>query len=308
MAQNYIGVDLSSDWIDIHDPLRGTFRIANSNAALARWMGSFAPEDFLVFEATSGCDRAILQEAEARGIAMRRINPLHGWHFARSLNLPKTDRVDARMLARFGAERQPEPQAASSPARRELAELETRREQLKVMEGQEKSRLRKATLEAVRGDHLTMLRSLAARRAKIEAHIRDHLKAHPDLARTAHLLQSIPGIGIVAATVLIAHLPELGRIDRRAIASLAGLAPKARESGKWRGNRPIGDGRRHIRRALYMAALSALRSRSCFAQAVSALRAKGKPGKVIAIAMARKLLVIANAIICKQEPFRSAKQ
>lgn len=307
MAQNYIGVDLSSDWIDIHDPMRGTLRIANATAALGAWMATFAPEDFLIFEATSGCDRAILQEAEARGIAMRRINPLHGWHFARSLNLPKTDRVDARMLARFGAERQPEPQAASSPARMALAELETRREQLKVMEGQEKNRLRKATVAAVRDDHLTLLHSLAARITQIGAHIRDHLKAHPDLARAAHLLQSIPGIGIVAATVLIAHLPELGRIDRRAIASLAGLAPKARESGKWRGKRTIGDGRHHIRRALYMAALSALRPGSCFAQAVSALRAKGKPGKVIAIAMARKLLVIANAIISKQEPFRSAK-
>lgn len=308
MAQNYIGVDLSSDWIDIHDPLRGASRIANSNAVLGAWMGTFAPEDFLIFEATSGCDRAILQEAEARGIPMRRINPLHGWHFARSLNLPKTDRVDARMLARFGVERKPEPQVASSPARVALAELEMRRQQLKVMEGQEKSRLHKATVEAVRDDHLTMLRSLATRTAKIEAHIRDHLQAHPDLARAAQLLQTIPGIGIAAATVLIAHLPELGRIDRRAIASLAGLAPKARESGKWRGNRPIGDGRRHIRRALYMAALSTLRSSSCFAGAVGALRAKGKPGKVIAIAMARKLLVIANAIISKQEPFRSTQR
>ena len=92
MTQNYIGVDLSSGWIDIHDPLRGVLRIINSSAALAAWMDELGCEDFLVFEATSGCDRAILQEAQARGIAMRRINPLHGWHFGRSLNLPKTGR------------------------------------------------------------------------------------------------------------------------------------------------------------------------------------------------------------------------
>lgn len=214
------------------------------------------------------------------------------------------------MLARFGAERRPEPQAAPSPARVTLGELETRREQLKVMEGQEKSRLRKATHAAVREDHITLLHSLADRLTKIEASIRAHINAHPDLAEPARLLQSIPGIGIVAATVLIAHLPELGRIDRRAIASLAGLAPKARESGKWHGTRSIGDGRRHIRRALYMAALSALRPSSCFATTTAALRAKGKPGKVIAIAIAiaRKLLVIANAIIAKQEPFTAVKK
>lgn len=308
MAQNYIGVDLSSEWIDIHDPVRGELRIVNSIAALMAWMEELASEDFLVFEATSGCDSPIRQAAEARGIAFRRINPLHGWHFARSLNLPKTDKVDARMLARLGAERRPEPQAASSPARMALAELETRREQLKVMEVQEKNRLRKASLDVVREDHLTMLRTLAEHLAKIEQSIRDHFKAHPELAEAARLLQSIPGIGIVAAAVLIAHLPELGTLDRRAVASLAGLAPRARESGKWRGNRPIGDGRRYVRRALYMAALSALRPSSCFAQTVGVLREKGKPGKVIAIAIARKLLVIANAIVRKQEAFRAAKQ
>ena len=305
MAWNYIGVDLSKDWLDIHDPQRGARRIPNTAAEIASWIGGLDPDDFLVFEATSGCDAPILTATCAGAIAFHRINPLHGWHFARSLNLPKTDRVDARMLARMGAERALAAQQHGSKARQDLAELETRRDQLKRMEVQEKNRLGKASLAAVRDDHLGMLRLIARRNAKLEQAIAAHLRAHPDLARAAQLLTSIPGIGPVAATVLIAHLPELGLLDRRAIASLGGLAPRARESGKWRGTRPIGDGRRHIRRALYMAALTAMRANSPFAAIVKTLREKGKPGKLIAIAIARRLLTIANAIISDQTTYQT---
>lgn len=307
MAQNYIGVDLSRDWIDVFDPRRGPARLTNSAGALTNWMRGLDLDDFLVFEATSGCDLAIRRLAEARPLAFRRINPLHGWHFARSLNLPKTDRVDARMLARFGMERGLSADAPQSQARADLAEMEGRREQIKRMIVQEKNRLQKATLPAIRADHQACLADLDQRVAAVGLLIREHLAAHPDLARCAQTLTTIPGIGPVAATVLIAHLPELGQLDRKAIASLGGLAPRARESGKWRGTRAIGDGRRQIRRALYMAALSAMRADSPFAETVRRLRDKGKPGKLIAIAIARRLLTIANAIMRDQTLFIAQK-
>ena len=129
--------------------------------------------------------------------------------------------------------------------------------------------------------------------------------------RGTQTLTTIPGIGPVAATVLIAHLAELGYLDRKAIASLGGLAPRARESGKWHGSRAVGDGRRHIRRALYMAALSAMRADIRFADTVQRLREKGKPGKLIAIAIAiaiaRRLLTIANAILRDQAHYKSQR-
>ena len=139
-----------------------------------------------------------------------RLNPLHAWHFARSLNLPKTDRVDAAMLARLGAERQPAPDPARDAAREELRELVQRRDQLTRMQTQEKNRLSACTLPRVARDIRGELANLARRLARIEAAIRDHLAGHPELARAERLLRGVPGIGPVTAATLLAHLAELG--------------------------------------------------------------------------------------------------
>ncbi len=305
MAQNYIGVDLSKDWLDFFDPARGAARIANTDAELRVFLSKLGLEDMLIFEATSGCDGRLIRLASQAGQPFHRLNPLHAWHFARSLNLPKTDRVDARMLARLGAERRPDPAPGHDAIRAELAELHGRRDQLKRMETQEKNRLHKAGCASVRADIRAMLRVLAGRIAKAEAAIEAYLAAHPALRAKAALLQSIPGVGRVTAITLLSAMPELGACDRREAASLAGLAPRARESGKWTGQRFIGGGRRHVRRALYMAALSAMRHNSFCAGFVEALRARGKAGKVIAIAVARKMLTVANAILRDQTPFNA---
>jgi transposase len=301
MTQNYIGVDLSKDWIDIFDPSHGHHRLPNRAAELRRWLGALPANSFLVFEATSLCDGLILRLATEIGQPFHRLNPLHGWHFASSLNLPKTDRVDAAMLARLGAERQLTPSPGLAAAR---AELSGRQEQLKRMETQEKNRLSKARCGIVRQGIEDSLKALAAHISRIDAAIQSHLEAHRLLARNAALLETIPGIGRVTAVTLLATMPELGSLDRRRVASLGGLAPRARESGKWRGHRFTGQGRRHVRRALYLAALSAMRSNSPFACFTTTLRDKGKAGKTIAIAIARKLLFIANAVIRDQKAFQ----
>lgn len=304
MTRNHIGVDLSKDALDIFDPLRGRARVANRRTAIARWAARLGPQDVVVFEATSGCDRALPEALRNDGRDFVRLNPLFAWHFARSLNLPKTDQTDAAMLARLGAERQPEPTPPVGPERETLRELSQRRDQLKRMQTQEKNRLSACHLPLVARDIRAELANLARRITRIERAIAEHIARHPALAEDARLLRSIPYVGPVTATALLAHLPEAGQVDRRAIASLGGLAPRARDSGKHRGRRFLGDRRRHIRKAFYMAALSALRHTGFLDDFVARLKAAGKPVKVILIAVARRLLVIANAILRNRTPFR----
>jgi transposase len=304
MSRNHIGVDLSKHAIDICDPRRGEARIANEPGAIAAWLAGLGPEDVIVYEATSRCDRPLRRALAAAAPAGVRLNPLHAWHFARSLNRPKTDRVDAAMLARLGAERQPRPDPAQDPAREALRALVGRRDQLKRMEVQEKNRLADCAHSAVARDIEASLAALAERRAAMEKAIAEHIASHPALAAAERLLRGIPCLGTVTAMTLLAHLRELGCLDRRAIASIAGLAPRANESGTRHGRRRLGEGRRHLRRVLYMAAMSAMRRPGFLAGFVARQKAAGKPGKVVLMAVARRLLVIANAVLRTGTPYR----
>ena len=275
MARNYIGVDLSKDVLDICDPARGVARVANEPVAIARWLAGLGGDDLLVYEATSRCDR----------------------------RLRRALRTDAAMLARLGAERRLEPGTILAAEREELRALVQRRDQLKRMETQEKNRLHDDPPPLVADDIRAVLADLARRVAAFDKAIAAHVARHPGLAEANGLLRSIPGVGPVTAAVLLADMPELGRADRREIASLGGLAPRARESGSYRGRRFIGAGRRHVRRALYMAALSILRRPGFLADFVARQKAAGKPGKIVQIAVARRLLTIANAILRTGKPF-----
>lgn len=308
MPQNYLGCDISKDRLDVFDPRSAASAYANSASGIRALIKASSPDSVLIFEATSGCDQALLKALATAGRPVVRLNPLHAWHFAQSLNLPKTDRVDARMLARLGAERQPAPHLPQDPARAVLAELADRRDQLKRMETQEKNRLAKTVSPMIRADIRASLKALAARIARFETEIAAHLAQSPDLARDAELLRSVPGIGLVTSANLLARLPELGRLDRRAIASLAGLAPRARESGKYRGKRRIGQGREVVRRLLYMSALSLWRTPGPTTAALRRTQDAGKPAKVILLAMARKIITIANAVLRDQTPFKTNTQ
>ena len=236
MARNYIGVDLAKDFLEVCDPVRGRSRVANRPKAVAHWVAGLGETDFVVYEATSGCDRPLRVALAEAGRPGARVNPLHAWHYARSRNRAKTDRLDAALLADYGRERQPAPDPALDPAREALRALVGRRDQLRRMEVQEKNRLSGCLAEGapalVVRDVRAGLARLARSLAKIEAAIRDEVAGDATLARDARLLRSIPDIGPVTAVTLLAWLAELGHTDRRAAASLAGVAPRARELGQ----------------------------------------------------------------------------
>ncbi len=304
MQRHYIGADLSREWIDIYHPQQGEhIRIENKSSTIRPFLRTMEERDILIFEATSGCDETLLSMIRNEKAPFVRANPAHAWHFARACNLPKTDRVDARMLSAFGAARAFEPQRTNSMARERLKALVKRRRQYKDMETQEKNRLKRVSDTDLKRDIRSLLAMFERRVAKLDASIAHHLKDNDDLDSINKWLRSAPGVGPVTAAVLIADMPELGMMDRRQIASLAGLAPRAFESGKYKGKRRLGAGRRHVRKVLYMAALSVIAQRRLFLPVITRMKAEGRPNKTIIMAVARKLLTILNTLVKQKQGF-----
>jgi transposase len=301
----FVGIDVCKHHLDIFDPALGGERVANTAASAAALAARFAASGARVlFEATGIYDEALRQALAAAGVSFSRVNPGRARDFARAAGfLAKTDQVDARMLAAMAQCLQPPPQPPADAQRERLARLSKRRDQLVAMRQQERTRRRECHDSEIAADldgHLASLDQAIIRLERIIARLID---GDADLARAGRLLRSVPGIGPVAATTLIALLPELGSRSPKSIAALAGLAPLNADSGLFRGKRPVRGGRKRVRDALYMAAVSAARSSSRFAAFYKALRQAGKPPKLALIALARKLLISLNAIIRDQRPF-----
>lgn len=304
MPRHYIGADLSKDWIDIYHPKQNAHqRIKNEPPVIRAFLCKMQDDEILIFEATSGCDDTLLSLIRSQGSAFVRANPAHAWFFARACNLPKTDRVDARMLSAFGAARALEPQTTNSLARDRLKALVRRRRQYKDMITQEKNRLKRVCDTDLKRDIQSLLNLFERRVAKLEKQISGHLEAQDELRQTSRILASAPGVEPVTAFVLVADMPELGIADRRQIVSLAGLAPRAHESGKYKGKRRLGAGRRHVRKVLYMAALSVIAQGRLFKPFIARMKSEGKAPKTIVMAVARKLLTILNTLVRQQTAF-----
>ncbi len=306
MPQIILGCDLARGWLDVHAlPAGAAARIENTKPALARWAASLDPGSLVVFEATSGCDGPLIEALAARGLRFARVNPRQAREFARALGvLAKTDRVDARVLAEMGLRLPLEITAPPDPARVRLADFLRRRKQLVEARKAEKNRRHGAGQPELRRDIESMIAILDRRVEKLDRQIAEIIARNPDLAARAELLRAVPGVGPTVLATLLGELPELGTIDRRRIASLAGLAPHARESGTWRGTRRIRGGRRKVREALYIAALSASRRVPSLIALRERMRAAGKAPKTILIAVGRHLLVILNAMMRSREPIR----
>lgn len=302
-----VGIDVSKHHLDVFDATqdRGE-RLLNAaepiQALVARWSGQ---ERLVVFEATGRYDMTLRRALEAAQVAYARVNPAQARDFARAAGfLAKTDALDARMLASLGAALRPRPAPPIDPGRQRLVLLHKRRDQLVAMRQQE--RTRRAEIDPDLAEDLERhLAWLDQAVTDFDHRIADLIAAEPSLRQTRALVQSIPGVGPVTAATLMALVPELGQRSPKAIAALAGLAPFNHDSGKQRGQRAIRGGRKRVRDALYIAAVSASRSNSRFKTAYKALRDAGKPAKLAFIALARKLLITANAVIRDQQPFRA---
>lgn len=306
LPHRVIGIDVSKDHLDLFDSADDrTWRIANTSDLVEEWLATLeGDEAFVVFEATGGYDTELWLALEAGDHSFARVNPAQARAFARARGyLAKTDRIDARMLAEMGLRLDLEPTPASCPRRLDLQALGRRRTQLVDMRKQEKTRLkqvRQSGLVSDIEDHIAWLtRAIKA----IETQIADLIKATPELADDYRLITSVPGIGSVTAATLLALMPEIGQTTRRVVAALAGLAPINDDSGRKRGHRAIRGGRREVRRNLYMAATAAVRGTNRFATAYRAMRQRGLAHKLAIIAIARRMLIAANAIVRTRTPF-----
>ena len=300
-----IGIDVSRDWLDMHCLSDGhQLRLRNTDEGhsdLAKIAGD--REALVCFEATGGHEWRLWASLEAAGVEARQLPPAQIRSFGKSRGtLAKTDRIDAELIARFMAFRPEAGRRLPSGTLRVLRALLTKRKQLVEMrkchsmhcKADEKNGTA-CEFEDLDAD----LREVLDRRIKdLEQRIKTCLDSDGALAETAAVLRSVPGIGPVACAMLIAEMPELGQISGEQAAALAGLAPVARDSGQMRGKRAIGGGRRALRCVLYQAALVASIHNADLKVFADRLRKEGKPHKVVVTAVARKLVVIANAL-CK---------
>ena len=283
---------------------------AAGHRALLAALTAAPPAARIVLEATGGYEREVTAALVATGLPVVVINPRQARDFARATGqLAKTDAVDARVLARFGARVQPPVRPRPDALHEELRELLDRRQQLLQMLVAERTRLLQATgkrLQRIRKDLRSHIADLEKRLRLLDTDLDETLQASPVWAVQDDLLQSVPGIGPQTARMLLAFLPELGTVSDRAIARLAGLAPLAHDSGQWRGRRHTGGGRPAVRACLYMATLVAVRHNSRVRTWYDALVARGKPTKLALVACMRKLLVVLNAMLLHQTRWQAA--
>ena len=301
----YVGIDVSKRYLDIFDESLGVpERIANAPQAITPIVARWRCDVLGVFEATGVYDLELREALSQAGIRFARINPARARDFARaSGQLAKTDPIDARMLAAFARALQPATEPAANPARKALAGLAKRRDQLVLMRAQEKNRRSEADDRAMATRIGRLIEVLDGEIAEIEADISALIKAEPEISDDAQLMRSLPGVGPVACMQLIAQMPELGKVGPKQVAALAGLAPFNVDSGAFRGKRKIAGGRKRVRDALYMAALNAVRRADPFKTFYARLRQAGKPAKLALIAVARKLLTVLNAIMRDRKPY-----
>lgn len=270
-------------------------------AALVRRMTALAPR-VVVLEATGGYERATVAALAADQVPVAVVNPRQVRAFAQAVGrTAKTDAIDAGVLAEFGARLDLAPQPPADPATQALAALVARRRQLLEMIGMERGRLEHAPPTGPLTRELRRhIRWLERRVGDVDDEIGTSIATHPTWRVHDELLRSVPGIGPTTARTLLAEVPELGRLGRRAIAALVGVAPLNCDSGQHRGHRHIWGGRRAVRSALYMAALVASRHNPILRAFYRRLCAAGKPKKVALVATMRKLLTIVNAMLRHQ--------
>jgi transposase len=305
----YVGIDVAKAQLDVAvRPSGEQWVVLTDVASIEALVGRLqaVQPTLVVLEATGGREVAAAAALVAGGLPVAVVNPRQVRDFARAIGqLAKTDALDAQVLARFAEVVRPQPRPLPDAQAQEFAALLARRRQLVGMLTAERQRLDTA-LPAVQSHIERHVGWLEQELSNLDRTLREQVQASPVWRDREDLLRSVPGIGPTTALTLLAELPELGRLDRKAIAALVGVAPLNCESGTWRGKRIVWGGRARVRSVLYMAALVASRHNSVIAAFYQRLCEAGKPKKLALVACMHKLLTILNAIVRHGTPWQVA--
>jgi transposase len=304
----YVGIDVSKDRLDVHvHPSGEAYAVVRDGKGLAdlvERIKTLGPERVAV-EATGGFETVVAAALAGAGLPLVVVNPAQVRHFAQALGRrAKTDPLDAAMIARFVEATLPELRPLADEATQLLADLVARRRQIIEMIVAERNRERRVSVKRIAKSISRLIAALEKELSEIDSEIDTGVRGSPAWREKEDLLASVPGVGSVTARTLLAELPELGQLDNKKIAALAGLAPFTRQSGQWKGRSMIAGGRKGVRSALFMAALAACRFNPTLKAFRQRLIDAGKPKMVAAIAAARKLLTILNAIARTGKPWR----
>jgi transposase len=309
-APLYLGLDVAKASVVLaSEPAGRTGQFTTDPAGLQALVQvcQAQPVTLIVLEATGGYEAPVAAVLATAGLPVTVVNPRQVRAFAQALGqLAKTDRIDAAVLALFAARVRPTPRPLPDDATQELEALLLRRRQLLEMLHAERQRLPRARGREVRRNLRAHIRWLEQSGIDADAALETRIQQSPVWRVQDQLLQSVPGVGPTLARTLLGLVPELGQLDRHQIAALVGVAPLARDSGTLRGRRTCWGGRPAVRTVLYMAALTAARYNPVLRPFYQRLRAAGKPAKVALTAVARKLLVVRNAILRDQRPWAYA--
>jgi transposase len=304
-----VGIDVSKERLDVHVHPAGTvLSLSRNGAGLEELIGALAAvaPQLVAVEATGGFETVVVAALAAAGLPVVVVDPARVRAFAAALGRrAKTDPIDAQVIAQFAAATRPPVRALPDAATQALADLVARRRQIIQMIVAEGQRAKRAAPRAKRSIG-RLLEALRRELSEIDADIDETVRGSSVWCEKEELLASVKGVGSVTARTMLAELPELGSLNRRQIAALAGLAPFTRQSGKWRGKSFIGGGRASVRTALFMAAMTAMRHNPVLRAFHQRLRAAGKPKLVALIAVARKLLTILNAILRDKTKWQNA--
>jgi transposase len=304
----YVGIDVSKDRLDVALlPAGESLAVGRDSVGLEDLIGRLGrlSPALIVLEATGGYEQVVSAALAAAGLPVAVVNPRQIRDFARATGkLAKTDRLDAQAIARFAQAVKPEPRPLADAQAQMLGEMVARRRQVIEMIGMESNRLRQARAKTVKRTIEHLLAALQAELSTLESELDETIRGTPIWREREELLTSMPGIGDATARVLLAELPELGLVDRRQVAALAGLAPFNRDSGQWRGERHIQGGRASVRTALYMPTVVATKHNPVIRTLYLRLRAAGKKPKVALTACMRKLVTILNAMLRDGTPWR----
>jgi transposase len=299
MTTIYAGLDIAKLNLQLH--LAGRLHdLPNTPAAHRRLLKLLAthPGVQVICEATGGYEREVVAALHQAQVPVSVLNPARVRHFARATGQrAKTDHIDAALLSAYGQALQPKATTARTEQEQQLTELVRRRVQVLEVLVAQRLQAQRLSVPVLQRQAQSLVRRLERDLEQIEEHLKELRTQAATLDVRVQKLQAITGVGALTALGVLAELPELGTLNRRQVAALAGLAPHPRESGQWQGRRSIGGGRAPVRRALYMAALVAARSNRHLKEFYQRLRNAGKPAKVALTAVMRKLIVLMNHIL-----------